>query len=129
MDILQSFPSKYLKAIDLQGAARRVTIATVAIEEIAPGEQKPVVHFEGIQQGLVLNKTNAMLMASLFGAETTGWTGKAVELYAEPVPFQGRIVDAVRVRAVPPPTAQPAAAPEQSAESAVTETPSTTIEW
>jgi hypothetical protein len=104
------FPSKYLKAGDLKGQARRVTIQKVVIEEVAHGEHKPVMHFSDAPKPLVLNKTNAQLLGSLFGMETDAWGAKQIEIYREKVAFQGRIVDAIRVRQVaPPPTTAPAA--------------------
>ena len=39
-----------------------------------------------------------MVIASHFGNETNNWSGKQIELYIEKVPFQGMIVDAIRVR-------------------------------
>lgn len=110
MDINSLFPSNYLKAADLKGAARQVTIESVAVEDMGQGEKKPVLKFAGVPTGLVLNKTNAQMIAAHFGTETTSWTGKQIELYPDKVPFQGRIVDAIRVRATPPPAVQPQAA-------------------
>ena len=91
------FPSTYLKAADLRGRAVPVTIRTVDQEELG-GEQKYIVYFEGKDRGLVLNKTNANMIASSYGDETLKWTGCDVVLYPDKVPFQGRIVDAIRVR-------------------------------
>jgi len=105
MDIFTQFPSNYLKAADLNGSTRRVVIESLAVEELGQGEKKPVVKFVGMPTGLVLNKTNARMIAATFGAETTLWPGKELELYSEKVSFQGRIVDSIRVRAVPPPAA------------------------
>ena len=112
MDINNSFPSNYQKAADLKGQARQVVIADVAPEDMGSGETKPVARFNGLDRGLVLNKTNSMMVASHFGSETNTWIGKTIELYPDKVPFQGQIVDAIRVR-VPVPPAQPAATPAQ----------------
>ncbi len=107
MDINAAFPSAFLKAADLNGAPRKVAIESVAIEEVGQqGDTKPVVRFKGLKQGAVLNKTNANMLMHLFGKETDAWAGKFVELYSEAVSFQGKIVDAIRMRA-------PAAAPAE----------------
>lgn len=98
MDINNLFPSNFLNASDLQGQARRVIIESVAQEDVALGEIKPVCRFQGIPRGLVLNKTNAMVLASSFGPETTLWHGQAIELYPEKVMYQGRVVDGIRLR-------------------------------
>ncbi len=52
---------------------------------------------------MVLNVTNSRILADAFGDDSTGWLGKKVEVYSEKVPFQGRIVDGLRVRVLPPP--------------------------
>jgi hypothetical protein len=63
MKISQLFPSKYVKAVDLNGKTVTLTIAKLAIEELGHGpekERKPVLYFERATKGLVLNRTNAM---------------------------------------------------------------------
>ena len=74
------------------------------------GETKPVIRFNGLDKGLVCNKTNAMELASHFGSETNGWINKKIELFPTKVPFQGEMKDAIRVR-VPAPPAESVAAP------------------
>ena len=75
---------KYLKASHLTDGPIRVIISYV--DEDVPmgteGERKDVVHFEetGIRP-LVLNKTNAETLAQLFGDDSNGWPGGAIELY------------------------------------------------
>ena len=98
MNINELFPSNFIKAADLKGQVRRVTIETVGPEEIAQGEVKGVCRFVGIQRGLILNRTNATLLSASFGLETTAWHGKTVELYPDKVMFQSRVVDAIRIR-------------------------------
>lgn len=111
MNVNDMFPSSYLKASDLQGRARLLTISGVQQEEIAASETKWVVHFGNAQKGMVLNPTNGRTLAGLFGPESNGWTGKEIELFPQKVPFKGQMVDSIRVR-LPVPPAQPAA-PQQ----------------
>ena len=108
MNINDVFPSNYIKASDLQGQARLLTISAIALEQLGTGESKPVLQFAGHDKGLVLNKTNASILAASFSPETDGWIGKQIELYPDKVSFQGRIVDAVRVRVPVPAAAAPA---------------------
>jgi hypothetical protein len=98
MNINSLFQSNYLRATDLRGQPRRVTIESCASEKLGEGEIKPVVKFHGVPKGLVLNKTNSMLLASVFGPETDNWTGRGIELATEMVMFQGRAVPGIRVR-------------------------------
>ena len=72
MKIGSAFPSKYLKADDLNGTRALVTIDTVKVERIAGGEdEKPVVYFERRDKGLVLNRTNATTISEIAGTEET----------------------------------------------------------
>ena len=110
MRISDAFPSNYLKASDLQGRAVTVTIDRIAMEEIAGGEHKPVIYFQGKDKGVVLNKTNANNISALYGDDTDQWSGKQVELFSAWVDFQGKSVEAIRMRR-PPNGARPAAPP------------------
>jgi hypothetical protein len=97
MRILEAFPSNYLRAADLQGRNVRVTIASIGMEDVGDAS-KPVLYFEGKDRGLVLNKTNSNNIAAIYGDETDLWAGKEVVLYSTMVDFQGRSVEAIRVR-------------------------------
>ena len=109
MDINGAFPSKYIKASDLNGKSIKVCIDAVVMEEVGQGkdvEEKPVMYFRDKKKGMVLNVTNSRMIADKFGGETDGWSGREIELYADRVPFGGNIVDAIRVRHVVPPAAE-----------------------
>ena len=100
------FPSKWLKAQDLPAGGVTVTISNMVMEDVEQGKPpQPVLHFHGKDKGLVLNKTNAMLIAHTYGIESDAWVGKPIHLHKEPVQFQGRIVDAIRCKGPsgPPP--------------------------
>lgn len=97
MKIGAAFPSTYLKAADLQGRACAAIMSRVMMEEIG-GEHKPVLYFDGHERGIVLNKTNSSIIADMYGDETDDWTGKRIVLYPARVEFQGKIVDAIRVK-------------------------------
>ena len=116
MKISGVFPSNYVKASDLDGKPCPLTIRTCVLEELGQGsdkETKPVVYFNGRQKGLVLNKTNANVIAEAYGDETTNWEGKPVEVFPTQVQFKGKLVDGIRVRIQPEaqPEPQPEAAP------------------
>lgn len=115
MNIDDAFPSSYLKAADLQGRSITVTIADCKFETLGD-ETKAVIYFQGKDKAMVCNKTNATTLKDAYGSDTDLWRGKKIELYSERVPFQGRIVDGLRVRAAQrvdiqaPPKAPPAPA-------------------
>lgn len=103
MDINSLYPSRFIKAADLQGRTVKVRIAHVDLEDVSgDGEQKPVVYFVNKVKGLVLNRTNGQALAAELGTETDAWAGADVELFPMKVSFQGRLTDAVRLRVVPP---------------------------
>ncbi|MGI9489057.1 MAG: hypothetical protein ACR2RF_24865 [Geminicoccaceae bacterium] len=112
MNINEAFPSKYLKSADLDelpGKECNVLISNVTLEDVGTQdnpEQKPVVHFQGAEKGMVLNKTNAMVLESAFGPETERWVGQKVTLFSQPVMFQGRQVRGLRMRPAFEPTPQ-----------------------
>lgn len=116
MNLNQLYPSNYLKAEDLQGREVTVTIDRVVVEKLGQDE-KPIMYFQGKQKGVVLNKTNATNIGSVYGSETTAWTGKKVTLFPAWVDFQGKSVQAIRIRPAfdgqaQQPVQQPQAAPQ-----------------
>lgn len=118
MNVNEAFPSDYLKATDLQGREVSVIINQVQMETIG-SDHKPVLYFMGKQKGIVLNKTNSMNIASAYGPETEAWTGKPLILFAAWVDYQGKSVQAIRVRPgtnmAPPQAPQQYQAPQQHA--------------
>ena len=117
------FPSNYLKAADLDNKTFKVKIDKVVFEEIGQDKQKkPILYFAGVGKGLVMNKTNGTAIAEIHGKATEDWAGKEVELFSRLVPFQGKDVPAIRVRAV----AAAVAAEAVFAQAAVVEAPAAT---
>ena len=99
--VSEAFPSNYLKAADLNNRTIKVAINKIVFEEIGQNkDRKPIVYFDKVQKGLVLNKTNAVEIAATHGDQMDGWSGKEIELFSQMVPFQGQNVAAIRVRAV-----------------------------
>lgn len=111
MHIDSAFPSKYLKASDLQG--RNVTVKMGRVEQEKIGDDmKLILYFQGKEKGVVLNKTNANNVAAIYGGETEDWYGKGITLVEAMVDFQGKSVPAIRMRA-PPRNAAPARQPQR----------------
>ena len=98
-DIMQFFASNYVKADDLTEGKRTVTIDAFFVEEIE-GKEKPAISFapDSNTQPLILNKTNASSISSLYGRNPDDWIGKQVELYRDIANLNGRTVPCVRVR-------------------------------
>lgn len=102
-----AFPSKFLKAADVDEQADETTetwtvkMADVEMEEVGDSE-KPILHFQGLDKGLVLNKTNANTIMALYGKETDTWAGKAIGLFTTEVEYQGKQTLGIRIRAKAP---------------------------
>jgi hypothetical protein len=97
--INEFFPGRYFKAETLAGKARVLRIGAVERDKLSDGSVKPVVKFEDEPMKLVLNRTNANAIATVYGNNTDNWMGKLIELYPTRTPFGSNMVDAVRVRA------------------------------
>ena len=104
MNVNEIYPSsKSLKAEDLKGHTVKVTIAGTSVKDFDNGK-KIILSFEGKEKGLVVNKTNATIIASAYGGDTNGWHGKQLEIYPDKTMFGADLVDCIRVR-IPTPAA------------------------
>lgn len=101
MNIDQAFPSDYLKAADFPQAVLW-TMKRVEVQTVGQGDDqqtKPILYFAEDERGLVLNKTNAGMISYYYGGETDHWIDKKMVVFKEGVPFGGKVVDGIRVRA------------------------------
>lgn len=101
MKISDLFPSKFVKAADLNNKPVTLTITKLVVEKMGHGaeeERKPVLYFRKATKGLVLNRTNAMIIAALYGNESDEWEGKRITIYPTKVRAFGSIQDCIRVR-------------------------------
>lgn len=106
MNVNEIYPSnKSLKAEDLKGHTVKVTIDKYEVAKFDNGN-KVILSFSGKEKTLVVNKTNAMIIQSAYGADTDGWVGKIIEIYPDKTTFGGKLVDCIRVR-IPAPLAGP----------------------
>lgn len=115
MKINQLTNSKFLKQGDIE-QPMLVTIRSIGVENVSvPGEapkNRGVVHFDELDKGMVLNKTNLLRTAKALGSEETDdWIGKRMVLYVdENVEFGGEIVGGLRLRAARAPAQEQAGA-------------------
>ena len=101
MNKSEAFPSKYLKATELDGEDITATINSVEWEQIGQDKtEKPVLYFRGKTKPMILNATNWDLIVKATGeSDSDEWEGKKITLYRTEVPFKKEMVDAIRVRA------------------------------
>jgi hypothetical protein len=116
MKMSNVFPSKFLKAADLQDRPVTLIMSRVDMEKVVDGEEeKPVLYFTKAKKGLVLNKTNNKVIMAAYGDDSDLWEGHPLVLFPAMVDFRGDTVEAIRVR-VPKPAAAPKPAPEPISE-------------
>jgi hypothetical protein len=124
------FPSKYLRAADLQGKAYVATIERAPYETLkgldGKENQKIVLYFRGAEKSLPLNATNFDAVCDATGCfDTEDWPGQRIELYPTKTTMGGKSVDCIRIRrpsaprpavVAPPPAPPPPAADEMNDE-------------
>lgn len=101
MKVSRMFPSKYLSKDDLP-EPEVFTIDTVEMDLIQNEdgkEEKPILYFADDRKPLILNKTNAEILASEFGPDSDDWVGQDIELYVDPsIRFGKQKIGGIRVR-------------------------------
>lgn len=127
--------SAFLKKEDC-GRGILVTIEsceqTNVAKEGAPEDLKWALRFREVEKPMVLNSTNAQIIAKICGSEETDdWTGHMIVLYADPnISFGGKLVGGIRARApklkTPAPAAPRPAAPRPAAPPPVAAAPTLT---
>lgn len=111
MDVLEEFfPSKHLKATDLNNKEVRVTIARVEREKLGE-DMRPVVYFNGKEKGVALNKGNTTTLVDAFGRSSNDWFGRDIILLSVWTDYQGKPVQGIRIR-IPTARDAPAARPD-----------------
>ena len=97
------FPSKYLKAADLNGKSICVTIEKAPLEVLknpeGKQEAKTVLHFVKGTKMLPLNRVNWDSVAEICGDDTEEWPGKKIELFPWTTEMKGKPTPCIRVRA------------------------------
>lgn len=108
--------SDYLKAEDIGTEMWTVTIYSADVKAWDNGDKKVVLEFNEVDKSMPLNLTNSRAIADIYGGDTDNWLGKEIMLFTMPVDYQGKMVQAIRVRApqkasAPPRRATPQADP------------------
>ena len=121
MDLSQVYGGSLLKAADLQGQSRKVTVSGVSLQDFPDQPTKIVLSFKNTDKQLVINKTNYGYLAGGMGTESDNWVGRTIELRPEKTHYKGELVDCIRTypaqaQAAPAPAPQaPAPAPAAQA--------------
>lgn len=119
--------SKFLKKTDVAGENGHgvlLTIRSAEQENVALQEEedkiKWILYFDEVDKGLVLNSTNAQIIAGFLGDPAGNtpeeWVGKKIVLFVDPtIIFHGKTTGGIRVRAPKTNRVAAAAAPAQAA--------------
>jgi hypothetical protein len=110
-----SIPSKWLKASDLDGKPRLVTIKRFSVERLQDGSTKPAVWFREEAKALILNVTNGKSVEKIMGsADPANWIDKRIVIFPTETEMGGEQVDCIRVRATKPGAKLPPPPPVES---------------
>ena len=110
--------SKYLRRADVGEDGMVLTIKGFKLETVKGDdhdEEKTVLHFVEDVAPMILNRTNAALLAVCTGCKTAGEAkGKQITVYDDPtVSFGGRVTGGLRIKKIPgAPRAAPKAVPK-----------------
>jgi hypothetical protein len=91
--------SDYLNAEEIGDQMWEVTIFSADVKKFDNGDQKIVLGFDETDKVLPLNVTNARAIGDMHGTNTEDWLNKKIMLFTMPVDFQGKTVQAIRIRA------------------------------
>jgi len=96
------FPSRYLKAADLQEKPMSLTIKQVFRDQVRMTNgavtEKYILRFKETEKELILNKTNAKAIAKLLREpKAVNWAGSVIVLKPTTCEAFGEIVDCIRV--------------------------------
>jgi len=99
----KNFDYRFLAAEELPGEVK-LTIKSIQHEKAFNGKEEeavPVLHFEKTEKGLVLNRTNARLIAKVLRSPyQEDWIGKEITIFPTKVKAFGDTVDAIRVKVI-----------------------------
>ncbi len=96
MKISQTFSSGYFKAADVP-TPRTLVIESVTSVTFNEGT-KPLIRFKEEKQQLVVNKTNAFVLAHAYGDDTDLWPGHQIQLFSATTTYKGRPTEGICVR-------------------------------
>jgi len=99
-NINQVLASKWMSGTDIPPQGVDLPILNVTKEAVGEMlDEKLAIHFGGGHKPLLANRTNLRIVSSLFGPDTSAWTGQVVNVYFDPsVQYGGKLVGGIRLR-------------------------------
>ena len=116
------YPTQFLASEEFSDKDVTLTIKAVRIENLrmvdGGTEDKPILEFKKTDKKLVLNKTNAVTIAGMYGNKAEKWVGKSITLFPTECQAFGKTVDCIRIRSSKPKSKPaPASSPGEDAKS------------
>jgi len=106
MNLNDMYPSTTLKSADFDEVGEMIlTIEKVEIKALgseADSETKPVISFKETEKALVCNKTNANIIAGMYGDKNVdvAWVNKQITLHVEMTTYGGKPTPGIRVKQI-----------------------------
>jgi hypothetical protein len=119
------YAGDFITAAELPRGQRVVAVIIGATSEVVGQDsnagQKVILSLQSRDgrnwpRRVILNKTNATVLAATFGDNTDGWLRRAIEIWQEMVSFQGRIVPGMRMAPAVPAAAAAEPRPQRPTE-------------
>jgi hypothetical protein len=99
----QVFPTKWLKAADLEGNPCVLEIERAALEPVkfnGKEQTRLTVHFAGTGKSLTVNATNFDSLVRITGqSDSDNWAGHVIEVFPSTTEVRGETFDCIRIRA------------------------------
>lgn len=99
-DMAEALGGRYLSKEMAGTAGLNVVISDITKESVGEMlETKYCIHFQDGTKPMLLNKTNTSILITLFGRNSSGWVGKMINVYNDPlVQYQGRLTGGLKIR-------------------------------
>lgn len=103
--ISEVYAGRYISGAELGAKRRQAVIIAVEVAIMGQGD-KPTEQVvlslkspsgKAWPRQFTLNKSNAHLLSAAFGDDTRDWPGRTIEVWAEPVMYQGKLVAGKKV--------------------------------
>ena len=99
MNIDAMFPSRFMRALDLDGPLT-LTITRIVVAKLTQGETKPVVYFAEASKGFGAEQNRRPRTSAPWSAQqiSEDSIGRKITLVSQHVMFRNRLVPTMRVR-------------------------------
>lgn len=98
---IKGIKSEQLEAMPKAGSSDDEGASGNGAKKEAKKKKKWIVFFKETDRGWVLNRTNILCLAAMFGEESDGWIGKRVTIFAQMVQVGRKKEPGIRIKGSP----------------------------